>query len=481
MLCCLFYFLACFCWIPALALYFRIKKFSKKSKTISIAFFHPFCNDGGGGERVLWCAIKGLEKQYSTKVECYIYSGENKSSQEILSCVKRQFDITFSNKINFIDIKSRPLLNPSLYPAFTLLGQTIGGLFCALECLLKFQPDIFIDTTGHAVTFPVFKLLGGSNVACYVHYPTISTDMLGVVRDGSSAHNNNKSIASSPLKTKAKLIYYELFAKLYGYLGYFSDVVMVNSSWTGDHISQLWGGSVVKVLKNQEKEHSSSSKENKKSIYIVYPPCNTTTLQSLNLSPRQPKILSIGQFRPEKNHALQLQAFSLLLKKHPSLLLNVRLVLLGSSRNENDQNRVEKLKSLANELGISSHVEFCINAKFSVLLEHLQSATVGIHTMWNEHFGIGIVEFMAAGVIPVAHNSAGPKLDIVRNIDGGKTGYLATTAEEYAESIWTLLDLSQKELTEIQKRARRQSQQFSDESFTFAFLKSLSQFFTKIK
>ena len=33
--------------------------------------------------------------------------------------------------------------------------------------------------------------------------------------------------------------------------------------------------------------------------------------------------------------------------------------------------------------------------------------------MWCEHFGIGIVEFMAAGVVPVAHDSGGPKFDIV--------------------------------------------------------------------
>jgi hypothetical protein len=31
---------------------------------------------------------------------------------------------------------------------------------------------------------------------------------------------------------------------------------------------------------------------------------------------------------------------------------------------------------------------------------------LGIHTMWNEHFGIGIVEMMAAGLITIAHRSS---------------------------------------------------------------------------
>ena len=33
--------------------------------------------------------------------------------------------------------------------------------------------------------------------------------------------------------------------------------------------------------------------------------------------------------------------------------------------------------------------------------------------MWNEHFGISIVEMMAAGLVVVAHNSGGPRMDIV--------------------------------------------------------------------
>lgn len=27
----------------------------------TVAFFHPYCNAGGGGERVLWCAIRALQ------------------------------------------------------------------------------------------------------------------------------------------------------------------------------------------------------------------------------------------------------------------------------------------------------------------------------------------------------------------------------------------------------------------------------------
>lgn len=48
--------------------YFSWKKYSKdinlkdyKNPYFTIGFFHPFCNSGGGGERVLWSAIKALQ------------------------------------------------------------------------------------------------------------------------------------------------------------------------------------------------------------------------------------------------------------------------------------------------------------------------------------------------------------------------------------------------------------------------------------
>lgn len=56
-----------------------------------------------------------------------------------------------------------------------------------------------------------------------------------------------------------------------------------------------------------------------------------------------------------------------------------------------------------------------VNQPFSVIQECLQSSWLGIHTMEAEHFGISIVEMIAAGLLVVAHNSAGPKEDIIKD------------------------------------------------------------------
>lgn len=39
-----------------------------------VAFFHPYCNAGGGGERVLWSAILALQRKYPD-LNYVIYSG----------------------------------------------------------------------------------------------------------------------------------------------------------------------------------------------------------------------------------------------------------------------------------------------------------------------------------------------------------------------------------------------------------------------
>jgi len=67
------------------------------------------------------------------------------------------------------------------------------------------------------------------------------------------------------------------------------------------------------------------------------------------------------------------------------------------------------MQDLAKHLALDKNVEFKLNVPYSELVSEMQRGTIGLHTMWNEHFGISIVECMAAGLIMVAHNSGGPK------------------------------------------------------------------------
>ena len=92
--------------------------------------------------------------------------------------------------------------------------------------------------------------------------------------------------------------------------------------------------------------------------------------------------------------------------------------------------------------------------------------------MWNEHFGIGVVEMMAAGVVTIAHDSGGPKLDIVTPFEGEPTGMLASDVDGYAAAMAEAFRSADGMLA-LRQRARRSTHRFSDavfhESFKRAF------------
>ena len=73
---------------------------------------------------------------------------------------------------------------------------------------------------------------------------------------------------------------------MYGVAGRQSSVTMVNSSWTQGHIDQLWKVDATKI----------------------FPPCDVGKLMEIPLERSESEeklVVSIAQFRPEKNHKLQ--------------------------------------------------------------------------------------------------------------------------------------------------------------------------------
>lgn len=85
--------------------------------------------------------------------------------------------------------------------------------------------------------------------------------------------------------------------------------------------------------------------------------------------------------------------------------------------------------------------------------------------MVDEHFGITVVELMAAGLVPVVHASAGPLLDIVTPLEGKPTGFHARTAEEFAERLEEALGMEDVERRAMRERARESSKRFGEGVF----------------
>ncbi|KAM3757709.1 hypothetical protein ACB098_02G209900 [Castanea mollissima] len=420
----------------------------RRNRKRAVGFFHPYTNDGGGGERVLWCAVKAIQEETSDlHIDCVVYTGDHDASPHSLAArALDRFGVSLIHPPKVVHLFKRKWVEETTYPHFTMIGQSLGSVYLSWEALCKFTPLYYFDTSGYAFTYPLARMFG-CKVICYTHYPTISLDMISRVRERTSMYNNDALIAQSIWLSRCKILYYTIISWMYGFVGSCAHLAMVNSSWTQSHIEKLWR------IPNRTKR--------------VYPPCDTSGLQVLPLErpSKTPIIISIAQFRPEKAHTLQLEAFSVALKKLDADLPRPKLQFVGSCRNNSDEERLQNLKNKAIELKVDGDVEFYKNLMYRDLVNLLGGAVAGIHSMTDEHFGISVVEFMAAGAIPIAHNSAGPKMDIVLEEDGQQTGFLACSVQEYADAILKIIRMSESERLEMASAARRRAGRFSEQRF----------------
>ncbi|KAI9513544.1 mannosyltransferase [Russula earlei] len=448
-----------------------------------IGFFHPYCNAGGGGERVLWTAIAYMQRT-RPDVVCVVYSGDTDASKEqIIAKAKARFDVTLApQSLHFVFLESRWLAEDRAWPRFTLLGQSLGSMYLAWEALSEFVPDLY-NTMGYAFTFHIVAWLAGIPIGAYVHYPTISTDMLSRVESRRQTYANSEAISSSTVLSRGKLMYYRLFMYHYAIALRRSSFLMVNSSWTKNHIDSILAHSdpfldlihlpftsINSLISSSSRAFALSSPTPHhappKRAKIVYPPCDTRVLSQLPLKRGPSLLLSLAQFRPEKDHAAQIRMLATLQSRYPQHRQSMRMLFVGGVRNEEDAARVEELKELADSLQVSEYVEFVVNAPYARIVELLGEASVGVNTMVDEHFGINVVEFMAAGVIPVVHASGGPLHDIVVPVGGQRTGFHAKDPESFAQAVHEVMVMPEEERVAIRARARRwATNTFSQEAF----------------
>lgn len=153
--------------------------------------------------------------------------------------------------------------------------------------------------------------------------------MLRRVKNRTQGHTNTSAVANSQLLTYVKLAYYHLFALVYARCLNEADVLMVNSTWTANHINALLGrtnapaeeqtagqspAGAAKVagvageegLRQRKGRDAAAGAGNEKAsgapsrttgVKVLYPPCDTGALAALSLDGREDVILSVAQFR----------------------------------------------------------------------------------------------------------------------------------------------------------------------------------------
>ena len=150
--------------------------------------------------------------------------------------------------------------------------------------------------------------------------------------------------------------YYRIFMFFYAFSLRKASFLMVNSSWTKAHIDSILyhDNGLLNVLSYLPPlVFLRPSLAALKPAEIVYPPCDTRELAKLPLEGRGRMIVSLAQFRPEKDHRTQLLALSSLLESHPEYRSPpIKMVLIGGSRNAGDAERVTQLRKLAKDIQV---------------------------------------------------------------------------------------------------------------------------------
>lgn len=443
---------------------------------VFVGFLHPFANAFGGGERVLYEAIASHQR-LDPNVVVVVYTGQlaplpgGVTKDEIIAGAKERFGITLNpNTLDFLPLKYCDMVGDNYWSHFTLLGQLLGTIWMAQDAMSRLIPDIFIDTTGHAFTLPIVKAVSRTTrVGAYIHYPTVSTDMLSRVHQRRTGHTNSGLVANSAVFSYIKLVYYRIYAVAYGWALRHADALAVNGNWTRAHIEQIMSKRVIGAPRKASELPP---------VHVVYPPCDTASFAAFPLRGRsQGKIVSLAQFRPEKEHSVQLKALKAMLTAHPNLRrspLCPHLVMIGSTRRREDIERVARLRGEAEELGIANEVSFEVNAPFERVLKLVGSASIGLSTMVDEHFGINVVEFMAAGLLTLSHASAGPLLDIAVPENGEPTGFHALDVDAFANTLYKLITMDPLEALVVRERARKRATEvFGTASFVASWRSGL--------
>ncbi len=141
-------------------------------------------------------------------------------------------------------------------------------------------------------------------------------------------------------------------------------------------------------------------------IYVVHPPVKTSDLTPpLPRNRRKMRVLVVSRFSPEKN----LEYVVVLSHMLTRLGVEARIAVAGST-GRYSRLVVKRLKRLMENYGVDN-IDLYMDLPRRRLAMLYRNSMVYVHLTRREHFGISVVEAMAAGTPPVVPEESGAWLD----------------------------------------------------------------------
>jgi len=131
-------------------------------------------------------------------------------------------------------------------------------------------------------------------------------------------------------------------------------------------------------------------------IPVIYPPVDFKAFRFKSIS-RFEQVVTIGRFAPDKRQFEQIQ----FAEQCPDVPFHI----VGFAQN---QEYFDRCQRYIKEHDLS-HIHLHPNLSFDKMVELLQNSRYFLHTLIGEEFGITAVQAIAAGCIPIVHNSGGQR------------------------------------------------------------------------
>ena len=283
--------------------------------------------------------------------------------------------------------------------------------------------DITINTNGDAAPY-YHSSFSKDNAITYCHFPStkyhiesenieyLKTDLGMTERSNVFSDNKNYEDINNPIDCKTKLQFSrrkECFDILkYGYWNLMrNSTVITNSEFSRRAIVNAFG------MNN---------------IYILSPPIDIETFRNVaSMSngddERNDIVLVISRIAPHKKIENAIKLAKIL--KDNKIGKGMKIV---GNLYDYFFDYYYELKHMVLDLGLTDYITFEINASLAKLLYIIGESRVYFHPMVGDHFGMAVVEAIAAGLIPVVPNEGGPTEFVPRE-------YQFNTIEQAAEII----------------------------------------------
>ena len=290
------------------------------------------------------------------------------------------------------------------------------GIYTRLLTFLKIDRncDLIINTHGDVLPF--------SSDIIYMHFPTFT-----LTREAPANIKYSRSLFWRA--------YFYPYEKIQSYLvkRIRWRILLTNSEFSKEAIKKYVGAEAM----------------------ILYPPVNIDDFIKVSATKnREDRVVLCGRYTPEKNYELAL----MVAKELP----DVEFIIIGAYSGKVSNAYYAKLMKMKSELKLKN-VKLLKNISKKEQLKIYSRSKVFMHTMINEHFGIAVVEGMAAGLIPVVHKSGGPWYDI---IDRGRYGFGYENIGEAVRSIEKALQNHSALASLVIKRAQNFHKKYFIKKFT---------------